>query len=322
MGQPALARQHPPGTAIRFQTRSGNTETPDDTWSGWSGQLRDGDGETVPSPPARFIQWRSRLLGSASGSPALEGVWLHYLERNLPPRLHAIEVVTAGEGLLPVDYESGPDRVEQTLPSGVVVEFAFPGSPTRPVRLDEVGWVRSTKISTWVAEDPNDDQLEFDLYIKGEEETDWKPLAEEIAEQIYAFETRNLEDGHYRVRVVAGDGASNPEGNALTDALESRTFLVDNTAPEIHALRAQRQPEGTLLVTAEVVDLRSVIASFELSLDGGDWKPAFPEDAIYDAREESFRVRVPTDAPESEHTVLVRAADAAGNSVARRAVVP
>src|SRR5262249_47369988 len=44
-----------------FSTRSGNSDTPDTTWSRWQALGSEGD---IGSPPGRYLQWKVRL-GSA-----------------------------------------------------------------------------------------------------------------------------------------------------------------------------------------------------------------------------------------------------------------
>ena len=185
-----------------------------------------------------------------------------------------------------------------------------------------MSWLRSTRVASWVADDPNGDQLVFDLFIKGEHDQQWRVLAEEIEDQIYAFRTADLADGRYKLKVEASDGTSNPQGWAKSDALASRPFVVDNTPPDIRGLRAQRRLEGDLLVTCSVTDDQSILAGFEYSLNAGDWETVFPEDTIFDTADETFRFTIEVDDVADEHVVLVRAADDAGNVAAQRVVVP
>jgi hypothetical protein len=102
----------------------------------------------------------------------------------------------------------------------------------------------------------------------------------------------------------------------------SRPFTVDNTPPRIDALRAQRLPGGDLLVTGIAVDSSSPVASLAYSLDAGRWRGAFPEDSIFDTLEEPFRFTIELDDSSREISLLVRAADEAGNVASRRVVVP
>ena len=68
--------QKPAGTNILFETRTGETATPDGTWSGWEAVGADG---SVASPGGRYAQYRADLSTTdASASPATEGVTLGY----------------------------------------------------------------------------------------------------------------------------------------------------------------------------------------------------------------------------------------------------
>jgi hypothetical protein len=59
----------PSGTTLVVETRSGNTATPDNTWSAWAAVL---SGQTVASPSARFLQYRVKLTSTSSSlTPAL-----------------------------------------------------------------------------------------------------------------------------------------------------------------------------------------------------------------------------------------------------------
>ena len=55
----------PSGSRVEISTRSGNTETPDDTWSAWSPAYTVADGSPITSPKARYLQWRAVLTGKA-----------------------------------------------------------------------------------------------------------------------------------------------------------------------------------------------------------------------------------------------------------------
>src|SRR5215472_3214121 len=89
--------------AIELQTRSGNSERPDMSWSDWSASYTDAKGAQISSPKARFIQWRAILKNSgANGAEArLDDVSLAYLPRNVAPEVLAITVLPAGVALQP-----------------------------------------------------------------------------------------------------------------------------------------------------------------------------------------------------------------------------
>ncbi len=60
----------PAGGRVDVFTRSGNTATPDDTWSSWSGPYGNAQGEEIKSPNARYLQWKAVLAGKQA-SPVL-----------------------------------------------------------------------------------------------------------------------------------------------------------------------------------------------------------------------------------------------------------
>ena len=58
---------------VEVQTRTGNGERPDATWSDWSAVYRNPDGNQISSPRARFIQWRATVRASGSARRAIVG---------------------------------------------------------------------------------------------------------------------------------------------------------------------------------------------------------------------------------------------------------
>src|SRR5215213_10303807 len=77
---------------VEVQTRSGNGERPDATWSDWSAAYRSPEGNQISSPRARFIQWRATVRAAgASGPPSwVEDVSVAYLPRNVAPEVLSI----------------------------------------------------------------------------------------------------------------------------------------------------------------------------------------------------------------------------------------
>jgi len=69
-----------PGTSITLQTRTGNTSTPDASWSGWS-IIYINSGEPIASPKGRYIQYRAVLKTTdATVTPILRDVTITYVE--------------------------------------------------------------------------------------------------------------------------------------------------------------------------------------------------------------------------------------------------
>ncbi len=87
----------PAGCTLQFFTRSGNSDRPDPTWSDWAGPYANPDGDAITNPPARYVQWRAVLRTSGNASPTLDEVTLSYLNQNLPPQIHSLNVSASSE---------------------------------------------------------------------------------------------------------------------------------------------------------------------------------------------------------------------------------
>ncbi|MGR3303460.1 MAG: hypothetical protein ACUZ8I_13275 [Candidatus Scalindua sp.] len=61
------------------------------------------------------------------------------------------------------------------------------------------------------------------------------------------------------------------------------------------------------------------ITDIQYSINSGDWQTAFPEDKIFDSKEETFLLTIPYISPD-EHTIVVNAIDSEGNIGSSRIV--
>jgi hypothetical protein len=293
------------GTDITLSTRSGNTEKPDDTWSGWSDEYIDSSGSEITSPPARFIQWRAKLT-SADGesTPVLKRVTVAYLQRNLKPSVDSVVIAPEQE------REDGPPR----RPPG-----RGPGEEPGQGESEKVAF-SGKKVIKWQAKDPNGDSMEYSVYFRGIEEQAWKLMEDEIKGTSHPLDSESFPDGTYFIRVVASDSPSNPGDLALFHEKISAPFDIDNTPPKVVELNAAPAGDGRYVVTGKAEDAGSYVKSLVYSIDGGDWKPVFPSDQIFDSKMEHFSF--PTKAlKEGEHTIAIKAEDAAGNVGTAKTVI-
>ena len=84
--------------SIKFYTRSGNTEEPNETWSKWSSAYTDQDGSNITNPDSRFLQWKLELNTSDyQKSPKVKSVSVSYMQMNLPPEIASITIYPQGE---------------------------------------------------------------------------------------------------------------------------------------------------------------------------------------------------------------------------------
>lgn len=312
----------PEGTSLTLAMRMGNTGDPDDgTWSEWTKEtpLR-GGAARASGPPARFLQYRATLhrAGAESPSPSLDTVEAFYLTPNLAPAVKKIAVSP-----LPSSARGGPQP-----PSGApgAPPSAAPPNGSSKVETSPNSNAQAAKID-WAVEEPNNDETEAELFYKAEDETTWKPINEQPVRggASYRFDTASLPDGDYRVRVVVSDLPSNPPDMAMKAELISDAFTVDNSPPAIESLSAKREATkpgepARFRIEAAVRDSASIIASAKYSVDGGEWRLAFPTDQIFDSTSERFSIALEIEEP-GEHSVALMAVDRGGNTTIRKLVV-
>jgi hypothetical protein len=286
---------------IEVQTRSGNTANPDSTWSDWSAGIKTADGGAIASPRARYLQWRATLKGA---NTKLREVTVSYLPRNLAPQLTSLTLTPVGVAMQPLPQQPPDSGIEQ---AGLDPAL-FGLSTTLPPRK----FYQKGAISLqWTGEDRNGDKLEYSVFYRAANSTDYFPLKTNITENYFTIDANGLPDGRYVFKVVVSDAPANPGTVALTDEEETEPIEVDNSAPVVTA--GTPQVSGTNAeVTFQAEDKTSIIRRAEYQLDGGEWKPVFPTDGIADARREEFKVSV-TLPDRKPHVIALRVFDANAN---------
>jgi sugar lactone lactonase YvrE len=270
---------------LQLQTRSGNREEPDDTWSEWSAAISTPG--PIRSPAGRFLQVRARF--PEGGDPVIHAVTAFYLPQNQRARVHGITIESGAEAPSSPSKNKNKNDATDRLPE-----------PSTRYKLK------------WKVDNIDQDELRYRLRFREERQSVWRDVlreTEELTEAEYVWDTAAIPDGWYVVQVIASDEPSNPPSVALDMRTESEPLLIDNHAPQIDALRAN----GTR-VGGRVVDGLGPIARLEYAVDGGPWRLFFPSDDLLDSAEEAFEIDVgPMSA--GTHIVAVRASDAGGNPV-------
>jgi len=270
----------PQGTSVSVETRSGNTASPDESWSKWEAANGNSSGAQIISPPGRYFQYRCHLTSNGSQSPLLEQVEVVYLPQNRPPMV-TIKRPKGGE------YWRGEQSIQ------------------------------------WAAEDPDKDQLSYELYLSKDNGAKWESLSlKDPKSTSYSFDTRKQADGIYRLKVIVKDTIGSP-ADALSAEAISKTFAVDNNPPlllfsaDSFRLDEQKRVTGKAMALDDV----SPIVSAEFRIDNGEWRAAVAADGIFDSRWEDIQF-VSDAVPEGDHTLEMRVRDAAGNSVTKRERLP
>jgi len=291
---------------VELQTRTGNGERPDATWSEWSGAYKDPDGNQVLSPRARFIQWRATMRSVTSSAPtaSVEDVSVAYLPRNVAPEVLSITSLPIGVGLQQVVQVTIDPNVES---SGLDPSVFGPVAQVPPRRF----YQRGARSFQWQAEDRNGDTLEYAIYYRGINDQTFRLLKDKLRDTFYTIDGATLADGRYIVKVVASDGPDNPMGQKLSGERVSEPVDIDNTPPVVKA----GQPlitRDSVRVVFTVDDAIGKIKRADSSLDGATWVPVFPDDGIADGGHEVYTVELPVVAS-GEHTVSLRVFDSSGN---------
>lgn len=299
--------------SVVLETRSGNTELPNETWSSWETVRTEGSSSRVPSPISRFLQWRATLKG-ATPRPTLNEVNVAFLGRNIAPEVLSITMLPPNVGLI----ANPPMQIDPNIElSGIdPAVFGIPVQQVPPRRA----YQRGAAAFQWLAEDRNGDKLVYDIYFKEAADRDYKLLKANIADNFYSLDGQSLADGRYTIKIVARDSVTNPASLALSGERVSDAFTIDNTQPSV-LVSGQPQVAGDL---ARIVFLASDRASYvsraEYSIDGGTWLTVFPDDGIADGPDERFTVEVPI-RPGNESAVTLRVYDSNGNAGTARATV-
>lgn len=295
--------------SVDLYARSGNVDNPDRNWSPWK-KIDLAKGGETGIPAARYAQWKA-VLHAGTAAPGVDSVVLNYLPKNAAPEIDDV-TVQVGVKYQPMPKIPGLGS-DSGSASGTHFEAPTPSSHDR----DSIG-------VKWSAHDENDDQLVYSLYYRGDGETRWLLLKDNLTDKAYSFDASLLPDGGYTVKVVASDAPSHSPGEALTTSKESRRFEVDTTPPRIENLSASVEG-GQIHVTFRAVDGFSAVKRAEYSVDAGEWKYVEPIGQLSDANTESYDFKV---APEtakdggaSEHVVVVRVYDRYENMGAAKTVI-
>jgi hypothetical protein len=290
---------------VELQTRSGNSERPDMTWSEWSAPYRDPAGGQITSPRARFIQWRAVLRAPATGDTRMEDVSLAYMPRNVAPEVLSITTLPIGVGLQQIVQVQNDPNIEA---SGLDPSLFGAVAQVPPRRI----YQRGARSLQWQAEDRNGDTLEYAIYYRSLNENSFRLLKDKLRDNFYTVDGATLADGRYLFKIVATDAPDNPSGQALSGERISEPVDIDNTPPTLRAVGPPQVTGDRARVSFEVEDVTGMVKRADVSVDGSPWSAAFPDDGIADSPNERYTLEVPLSSP-GEHTISLRAFDASGN---------
>ena len=298
----------PEGASLAFETRSGNSKDPGENWSKWSAAMpKPGK---VTSPAARYLQWRVKMGGTASGDSAvIQEAEIVYQSLNRPPRIETLQVGdSAGSSESSSSNSTSKSNGTASKSSSTASKSSSSESSSSSAQKDSIPL-------SWKAEDPNGDTLVYRLEYRRVQETLWKEIEKDLKAAKHSWDVSNLPDGKYEVRLTASDRLTNPPGQVGEDSYQSEPILLDKTAPEVAEWTGQKVEGNTFDVRVLVRDKTSRLTAVEVILDGrvDERLSLLPEDGILDSTEETFQVHI-GDLAAGEHSISLLAEDEEGNA--------
>jgi hypothetical protein len=311
-GNIEILGQVPARTGIQVAARFGATAMPDLTWTPWT---RD-----IPLPArqswvhlgehlkGRFIQLRLTLQTEhGKSAPRVFRVRIPYRRQNFAPIVREITTMPKGVALHAAGKDDNPHKG---------VSYA-----DKPERHEDIHKALQTRIRPfklpgsltirWMAEDLNGDDLIYRLWMRGQGESEYRLLKENLEEPFYTLESMQFPDGYYTFKVEVGDVRSNSPGLEKTDQRESQAVLIDNTSPVVADLKMQRKDHMVFAETV-VTDAIGPLTDISFSLDQSPMRPVLPVDGILDSPKEKIQLRW-ENLEDGVHTLTLKAVDAAQN---------
>lgn len=312
----------PADTEVVAWSRSGNTSTPDQTWSPWSQAYDHPEEVAIGSPRSRYLQLKFELrTRNPNVTPALHSFEVSYQRDNLEPNLNQVFFLQRGIYFTPhtvgnpdgqQSFEITPQllaKLQMPRNSADIYNDLLAEKLTPPMRMLQKFKPGMLTVA-WDANDPNDDELRYEVWYQAYGQNEWKQLARELNQTIYSFDSNGLEDGLYRFRVYASDRLTNPT-NPYRVFHDSELIQIDNTPPAIRNLAASVNGSQVEL-SFDGDDQSSQLAYAEYALDAQTGQLLQSADKIVDSKHEHFAVKLATPSKGS-HTISVKLADRLGN---------
>ena len=307
-GHYRIEGDHVDGGALAIAFRTGNTRNPDTTWSPWTIAMPQPEGN-ISAPPGRYVQWKLSMPKPAS-DVAVDTVTIAFVNRNIAPVIDALAVQDPAVVFITSAYPSAPQVVEATNPDEYGIFTSLENPRDRTPDPGKKVFRKGFRTIAWRAHDENGDSLRYSVSFRQKGSDKWLRLRENIEETQVNFDTSQLPDGLYELRLVVSDALDNPE-MPLSDSREGVEFQVDNTPPSI----AVTQHGDDVII--HVVDKLSPVGRVEVSADAQKWTRLIPVDGIADSSDETYKL------PRTDLAgkfVIIRATDAFYN-VATESVI-
>ena len=248
----------PAGSDVTIESRSGNNNLPDSSWSAWSPATDGPGGAAINSPAARFLQLRVRMApGQAESSPTIRTISVTYLPQNRPP---TISITSPAPG----SASHGKTDLQWTAqdPDGDALVYKVTYSGDRGLT-----WLPAVVL-----------------------EKDGKAPTGDLISDSYQWDTTGLKDGTYLLKVVVSDRRSNPT-NALDATALTGPFLIANTEPKLvlKDTSVHVMPDNSVTFEGAADGEASIVASVTFRVDEGVWYSAASKTGFFDTAKVEFQ---------------------------------
>jgi len=131
------------------------------------------------------------------------------------------------------------------------------------------------------------------------------PAEKPMTETSYSWDTSQIPDGQYFLKVVASDKRSNPSDPQANDQVLGPITVVNSKPTVTLDSDPPSAKDRAVTVTGTADGLRVPVSTVSYRVDKGDWSAAEAVDGLFDSPREAFRVVTDPLSP-GEHTIEVR----------------
>lgn len=262
----------------------------------------------VPPKTQIYIQARTGNVADANDSTFSQ--WTKQIKMTEPVEL---DVPIGRFCQYKVIFESDEHDATPTMRQAAVA-YAIDNLPPKVQAVDispekEKPGIFSVK---YKAQDDNGDTLIYRIELKKNVYQQWIELEKDYEKEVFAWDSRTVEDGRYEINIIASDVRSNNPDSKLTGSRISDVFVVDNTAPEMELKSIQREGKN-LSIQLQANDKLSIIENLQYTINSNkEWKRLLPTDMVYDTLSESFELNLSNIEP-GMYVISFKTTDAAGN---------
>jgi len=259
---------------VSWSARTGNTRN---TGTGWTDWIQCTEG-WISNHPSRYIQLKCRIFSTNTLAPELTDIMLCYT---------------------------------QSARYAVIKNIFFDRNESL-IKHHKLNLEPHDKIVHWHTENPDKKPVQYTLQSRNADVSrDWQTLAASLPFPFMVLDSHSLPDGFYEFGVICHESAARTP-TVTNDFLVSRTYLIDNTPPEVTGFNCNPTDKKmrTKTISFNIKDELSIIFNVSYSIEPNMFIQIFPDDGVFDEKTESFTIVV----PELSSYLILHTADFENNS--------